>query len=145
MPFLGRTFHLEKLTNTAIPGSDLLLGATQNVVPFQGATFQSSELCHSGPGRTSAGVHSGAAVHALLRVAAAEIPGRRFMSTLRSLFRSMSNPVTPILARPDIDVAASAGSFGLQEQAGVICTSWLQPMTTGGTFLVFAAPLPTLQ
>lgn len=136
MPSLGVTFHLEKLTNTIISGSDLLSGATQNVVPFQGASFQSSELCHSGPGRTSAGVHSGAAVHALLRVAAAEIPGRQFKSALRSLFRphdiSMSNPVAPILARPD--VAPSAGSFGLQEESGVICTSRLQPLTAGGTF-----------
>ena len=140
--FWVEPFHLEKLANTIVSGSHLsLCAATQNVLPFQEATFQSSELCHSGPGRTSAGVHSGAAVHALLRVAAAESPGRRFKSTLRSLFRpndrSMSNPVTPTLARPDIDVAPSTGSFGVQEQSGVICTSRLQPLTAGGKLWFF--------
>ncbi len=109
---------------------------------LQGAEFRSAETATGGPGRTAAiGAYSGAAVHALLRVAAAEAPGRRFRSAHRSLFgRPPGGPLSSYLAPaagglnggPAPDLAqAGAGSFGTQEASGMLCAPRLQPVSPG--------------
>lgn len=76
-------------------------------------------------------------MHALLRVAAAEIPSLQVTSAQQSHYTSSRGSRVSLTGGSPGSALQENSSFGLQEAFGVVCAPRLQPMTAGvGDFFV---------
>ncbi|BDA51455.1 probable oleandomycin polyketide synthase, modules 5 and 6 [Coccomyxa sp. Obi] len=141
-----RTPMRQRIITRSTPGQSTALAATLSSTPtadgggngegnplwaaaavlelLQGA--QGVHLQSAGSGATSA-----AAMHALLRVAAAELPSVQVENNQQSQYTSSHSSRVDLMGGSPGSALPRSSSFGQQEASGVVCAPRLQPKAAG--------------